>query len=72
MTATTLTSNARALTNILIDRRLTARAAAAEAGLSGDLFRSLIRHDKKITLKTASKLRHTFGDDAIKFVPAQV
>ena len=65
-------SDARTLTERLLDRGLTATEAARAAGLSPDTFYPLIRSDRKVSLKTASKLRSAFGDDTIKFTePAQ-
>lgn len=60
-------SNARMLTQVLIDRGLTATDAARAAGLSPDTFYPLIRSDRKVSLKTASKLRAAFGVDTVKF-----
>lgn len=71
MLHTTLTSDANALTKALIDRQLTARDAATAANIDDGTFRALLRRDKKISLKTAGKLKKTFGDAAIKFISAQ-
>ena len=62
-----LTSNAQALTTTLIERGMTAKAAATAARINANTFGKLIRRDEKISLKTASKLKATFGDAAIKF-----
>jgi len=68
-----LLSDSRTLTARLIDRGLTATDAARAAGISPDTFYPLIRHDRKISLKTASKLRSAFGADTVKFTePAQI
>ena len=72
MLYTTLTSDAHALTKTLLDRKLTARDAATAANINDGTFRALLRRDRKISLKTAGKLKATFGDNVIKFVPAQV
>lgn len=69
-----LMSNAQALTATLLERGMTAQAGATASKINVNTFGKLIRRDEKITLKTAGKLKKTFGDDTIKFLaaPSQV
>lgn len=66
-----IVSNAAALTAAVVDRGLTATQAAREANICPDTFFPLIRHDKPVSLKTAGKLRATFGDAVIRIFTAQ-
>lgn len=66
-------SNSTALIKTLLTRGLTAQQAAREANISGDTFAALLKTDRHISLKTASKLRATFGTDSVTITePAQI
>lgn len=59
-------TNAAALLSAVLDREMTACDAARACGIHRDTFFELIRRDKKITLRTAAKLRKVFGDRVIQ------
>lgn len=59
-------SNAAILFRSLLEQGLTIAEAAAQIGISQDLLGKLIREDKIISMKTASRLYQAFGADAVK------
>lgn len=67
----TVMCDAKALASAIVERQLTARDAAKTAGLAMDTFQILVHRDKKITLRTAGKLRAAFGDAVIKYMPRE-
>lgn len=66
-------SNSANLLRSMLDKGLTAGEAAKQVGISTDLFGQLIRRDKSISYRTASRLKAVFGSAAIRITdPAQV
>lgn len=66
-------SNSTALIKTLLTRGLTVQQAAREANISGDTFAALLKADRHISIKTAAKLRATFGTDTVTITePTQI
>lgn len=63
--------NSQVVLDSLIEQGLTITAAARKAGIDRELFQSLLRSNRAVTVKTAAKLRRHFGADAITVAPAQ-
>ena len=57
--------NSQVVLDSLIESGLPITAAARKAGINRELFQSLLKGDRAVTVKTAAKLRRHFGNDAI-------
>lgn len=59
-------SNAKALTQKLLEQGATLTEVANQLQIGVDTLRFISVEDRNISLKTASKLRQAFGDDVIR------
>ena len=67
---TMILSNAAHVFQSVIESGESVTECAARLGISADLLNRLVKRDKIISLRTASRLRRAFGADAIKIISA--
>lgn len=65
---TRIESNAAHVLQSLLESGKSTTEAAAELGISADLLNRLVKRNKIISLRTASRLRRAFGADAIRII----
>lgn len=68
---TRIESNAAHVLKSVIESGKSTTEAAAALGISADLLNRLIKCNKSISLRTASRLRRAFGADAIRIIEPQ-
>lgn len=69
MHQTRVKSNSAAIMAALLNRGVSVARAARESGIAAGMLTSLLKRDRHVHYRTASRLRNYFGDKAVEVVP---